>query len=616
VSFAGALPKSKAALPFLTLLLVGWTLVRPAPTVVDLGAGDEALARGFQDWERAGPEGHTMFRWSRDGARIELPASVKAETLRLRLRVARFLPQPVELVWHVNGHEAARQTVAPRGWHVETLDLGPTEGPLVIDVRSPGDPEGLGAAIDWVEVQGARRLVPRPRELLGLFGLIFGLPVAAHLIAGTRATHAVAATVLLALPAMLYLDPGRGLVAAARAAPAALFVFAVFALFSRFRPGEFHPAFTVAAVAATLALLLLLHPAFYYPDVDTHSRLLWSIRQDPHLIVDPSPYQQRTGAWTRGIGGEKVAFPYSAVFHAVAWPLAWLFGDTDAIKVLAVIAFGGSILLVHALARTLGLAIPGAVLAQALFASMPVQSSRLFLALFPTLFGQALELTVLLALARHLGSLGVRSSLIVGALMLVTQAAYTGSLVNVAMVAGALAVILLAVGEGRAAGRVTLLGAVSTAIVGAVLYARFLPVFWTKVLAPSGADLPEPEGSWGAAIRRIPHFFGVVYPLLAAGTLARRPRDGRPAMRVLAAAAAAGVTLVVLRGAAPFAVRDVKEVELLAGPVAILAAWALHSALEIPRVRPLAVATAVALVAWGLVRCAQAYAAGLFVLGR
>jgi hypothetical protein len=616
VTFAAtAVPKSKAALPFVTVVLIAWAFLRPAPMLVDLGAGDEALARGFQDWERAGPEGRTMFRWSRDGARLELPARVKAERLRLRVRLARFLPDPVELTWRVNGRDAAQQTVAPRGWHVETLDVGATDGPLVIEIRSPHAPDALGAAIDWVEISGVERVLPRPRALAGLLALVLGLPIAAHLIAGTRSTHAVAATLLLAVPGMLLLDPAQALVAVAKTAPAAFFVFAVFAGFSRFRPAEFHPAFTVSAVAATISLLLLLHPAYYYPDVDTHARLVWSIRQDPQLIADPSPYQQRTGAWTRAIGDEKVAFPYSPAFHVAAWPLAWLFGETDAVKVLAVIAFGGSILLVHALARTMGLPIPAAVLAQALFASLPVQSSRLWLALFPTLFGQALELVMLLALARHLPTLGARSLAIVGGLMLLAQTAYTGSVVNVAAVAGVLALLLWMNGARAAALRVGVLALLSTAVVAVVFYGRFLPIYYAKVLGAAASAPTNLDGAWATALGRIPHFFGLVYPLLVVFTFGRGPSDGRPAYQVLAAAAAAGLLLVVIRGAMPLAVRDVKEIELLAAPAAIFSAATLVWLRERSG-RTAAGLLVVGLVAWGLLRGIDAYRAGVLILGR
>jgi hypothetical protein len=605
----------RAALPLVTLALAAWALTHPAPMLVNLGAGDEPLARGFQEWERAGPEGRTMFRWTRDGARIEVPAVIHADRLQLRVRLARFMPTPVELTWRIDGRDAFRQTVAPRGWHVETLDLGPVHGPLALDVRSFADPDGLGAAIDWIELRGAQRVAPQTRALVGLLGLVILLPMATGLIAGTGAGNALGVALLVAVPALLWHDPAQGLVTIVKAGPAAFVALCVLAAVSRFRSGEFQPAFAGSAIAATLACLLLLHPSFFYPDVDTHARLLWSIRQEPSLAIDPSPYQQRTGAWTRGIGGEKVAFPYSPAFHVAAWPFARLFGDTDAIKLLAAVSFGASVLLVHVLARALGLPVAGAMIAQAVFGTMPVQSSRLFLALFPALFAQALELTLLRALLTRLPALDGRALATLGAMMLATQLAYTGSLVNVAAVIGMLVLLLWTSGERRAATRLAALAAATTLVVAALLYARFLPVLWTKVLPHAAVAGETPvEGIWRGAVRRAFHFYGVGLPVLAIAGFWSAGRSRPMARRVLTAAIAAGGVLLLLRGAVPALVRDVKEIELLAGPIAVFAAAGLLWLDDRPKGRPLMLIGAAAVLLRGLHRGAEAWAAGVFVL--
>jgi hypothetical protein len=604
----------KAPLPLVTVAIIAWLFGHPGPMLVNLGAGDEPLARGFQEWERAGPEGRTMFRWSQDGATLELPVEVRAEALSLRVRMARFRPEPIELLWRVNGRDAARQTVTARGWHVETLDIGSVEGPLVIEIRSPQDPAALGAAIDWVEISGARRVFPRRGALLALLAVVAGLPVMAHLIAGTWAAHALAALLLLAVPSVLHVDPAQGLVAILKTAPAALVVFAALALMSRFRPGLFQPAFAVGAMAATLASLLLFHPAFYYPDVDTHARLLWSIRQDPRLALDPTPYQQKTGAWTRSIGGEKVAFPYAPAFHVAAVPLAWAFGDTDAIKIAAALALGASALLVHALGRALGLSIGWSIAAQAFFVSMPVESSRLFLALFPTLMGQALELMLWIAIVRRLPSLSREGTLLLGGLTLLTQLCYIGSLVNVAATLTLLVGLLWAAGDGISARRLAAAGTISTLAVGLLLYARFIPVYWAKVLPHAAGAEAASQPGWDAMMRA-PAFFGLY--LLAAAAGARLSTDSFAAARqVLAAAALAGLGLLALRALAPAAVRDVKEIELLAAPIALFSAGALRDLAGYRRGRAPAAILVGGLVAWGLLRGAHAYASGVFAAGR
>ena len=598
----------RGAMPLLTLALAGLVLSFPRPTRIDLGAGDEPLARGFQAWERAGPEGRSLFRWTRDGATLELPATARAERLEARVPLARFLPQPIELTWRVNGREAARQTVRPRGWHVESVDLGAIDGPVVLEIRSFDDSAALGAAIDWVELRGVRRLMPRRRAWIGLLLLVVVAPMMAGFIAGTRAGHVLGITILVAVPFLLWLDPGRGLATMESAGLPVLVGLTALAVVSRL-PGEYQDAFAAAAVATTVILLALLHPAFYYPDVDTHARLLAAIRQDPSLAIDPSPYQQHTGAWMRTIAGTKVAFPYSPVFHVTAWPLAVFFGESGAIKILAALAVGTSILLVHGLARHAGLGVGAATLAQCLFAALPIESSRLCLALFPALFAQALELALLTFLGVRLSTLGGRALVGLGALAMLAQVAYTGSLLNVAAVAGVLALILWARGERGAAVRLGAIVAVTSIVVGLLLYARFLPVLWTQVVPHSGAGT-EAGPLWSRTAGRALQFLGP-YPLLAVmGWAWLRHTATRD---VLAAAALAGGLLLLLRGPLPSLVRDVKEIELLAAPTSVFAAAAIARISKTERGRYAAVLTAAALLAWGAVRAVLAYRANLFI---
>ena len=99
------------------------------------------------------------------------------------------------------------------------------------------------------------------------------------------------------------------------------------------------------AVAACVAFF---HPFCYYPDVDTHGRFLQALRDNPSLLVDPTQPWQRRGDVTREIGGQKVPIPYAMVFHASAWPLSPLLGDTGALKTVAVISAAAVVLLVHA----------------------------------------------------------------------------------------------------------------------------------------------------------------------------------------------------------------------------------------------------------------------------
>ena len=117
----------------------------------------------------------------------------------------------------------------------------------------------------------------------------------------------------------------------------------------------------------------------------------------------------------------------------------------------------------------------------------------------------------------------------------------------------------------------------ATTAVVTLQYAWFLPVLWRDVLPhlAAGAAASGEEAGQGVlvpALRRAGIFYDVVYPvMLVPGLLAARQAPA-PRRRVVIAALLAGVALLVLRYAVPVVFRDAKEVELLAGPVAALAA--------------------------------------------
>src|SRR6185436_340491 len=98
------------------LLAATAALQRGSPLFLNLGAGDAAFARGFRGgWERDGlsGSGETMFRWTLDGSRLELPVSVVTGHLAARLRAARFAPGPAEVAVLAGGAARDRWTQAP-----------------------------------------------------------------------------------------------------------------------------------------------------------------------------------------------------------------------------------------------------------------------------------------------------------------------------------------------------------------------------------------------------------------------------------------------------------------------------------------------------------------------
>lgn len=621
------------------LLAAAAALERQAPLFLNLGAGDAAFARGCRGgWERDGlrGSGETMFRWTLDGSRLEVPVSVGTGTVRARIRVARFAPGTADVAVLAGGAERDRWTQPPRGWQVREVDLGRVRGPLTLTFRSQsGDPDGLGVALDWVELRGAGMVAPQPRLWPGLACFIVGIPVLLGLFFRSVRAGFVTSVLILAMTATaIAMDRLGGLVAVSRAGLPCLIVLATTGVAAR-ALGRVWPdspdkdggaaapirAAVIPALAVTTALLALAHPFYYYPDVDTHARYLAAARSDPRLLADPRNYQARTGAWTRDVGGRRVAFPYSPAFHVLAWPAALILGEELALKTMAAAALGVTLLLVHVLARCLGLGPWTAVLAQALCVLLPVTASRLVLALYPALLAQSLELLLIVFLARAAAHAQQGpSAWTLGLLLFACQAAYTGSLLNVGLLVPILAALEAAAGAYRRALRLMGLYAVATLVVLALQYVRFLPVLWRDVLPhvaeTKASDSGAVAGVAAQAVRRLGLFYDLVYPLLLVPGLLSVRGAAQSARRVVAAALLAGGALLVLRYAVPVAFRDAKEVELLAGPVAALAAggaawlWRRGATARLAGLGALLCAAG-----WGLTRAVAAYGGRFVAVG-
>jgi len=495
---------------------------------------------------------------------------------------------------------------------------------------TPEDPEALGIAVDWIELRGAGRTLPAPKLLGGLLSLFVGVPLVLSLAAGPAPALGAAGAAAAIGAALVTWDRLGGICALGAAGPPALvaaaLAAAIFRLLARRWPdtvaaaGE--RAFVVPVAALVLALAALSHPSYYYPDIDTHARYLAAARADPYLLFDPREYQDRTGAWTREIAGRRVAFPYSPVFHVAAWPLAVVFGEVTAIKTAAVVSLAVTLLLVHALARLIGLGLRAARLAQTLAAFLPVMSSRLTLALFPTLLGQALELLLIVHLMRRYPHLeGARDAAAAWAFLFAAQAAYTGSMLNVGAVVVVFAGWELLAGDRHKARRVLGAWAIAATAVVLVQYARFVPVFWREVLphlgdgSASGGD--DASSVFGRAVHRAATFYDIVYPLLLVPGLVALRGAPRVPRRVIGSALLAGAGLLALRYAVPVLFRDAKEVELLAAPVAVAASagivW-IHGRGRFGRLAS-AAAAGIAL-AWGAQRTVAVYLERFVAVGR
>lgn len=613
--------------------LAAWALAivaleQPRPLFVNLGAGDAPFARGFRSgWERDGltGSGETTFHWTQDGARLELPLEVRRGTLRARLRLARFSDGAATVSLYAGDRLVDHWVQKPQGWTVREVELGAPRGSLALQFRSESD-DGLGVALDWVEIQQARHVVPLPRLTGPILLLGLGLPLLAALGLGRSGGVAAAIGLPLLLAAGLWADRLGVLVAAARGAMPALVVAALVLLLSRalaglWPAGDGPRARAVALAAAVVAVLALQHPFFYYPDVETHARFAAALRADPYLAVDATEYQLRTGTWaTRIIGGTRVLFPYSPAFHVLVVPVAAFLGDTPtAVKTVGAAAFGLFLLLVHGAARAAGLDPRAARVAQLVAALLPVEASRLSLALYPGLLGQACDLLLVTFLLRHAPDLAERRRWLQSlALLIAAQLAYTGSIFNVAGIVGFFVLLESARGERRVAGRLLVAYAAAAALVVLLQYARFIPVLLRDVLPhaqPAAAAAASNPFVAGAA--RAFQFYGAALLLLAAGGATALRADPPHVRRVLGASLATGACLLVLRYGAPSVFKDAKELELLAAPLALLGAagiFRLGSARGAGRVA--AALLAAGFVAFAVPAIVAAYTVRFVAIGR
>jgi len=608
-------------------------LERPAPLFVNVGAGDAPFARGFRErWERDGltGSGETTFRWAADGSRLEVPVSVASGRLTARVRLARFAATPAEVTVEAGGREVDRWVQAPRGWRVREIDLGEARGPLALTFRAPGQGgDGLALAVDWVEVRGAGAVRPSGDLALRLTVFLLAPPLLVLLVlrAPTLAAGVGAFGAMVAALAV-WRDRLGGLWAcSAAAAPAVVAVVSVALLYRVMRrawPDAGTPCAAGVPLFVTLAALVaFFHPFYYYPDVDTHARFLQALRVNPSLLVDPTQPWQRRGDVTREIGGQRVPIPYAMVFHASAWPLTAVLPDTAALKTAAVVSAAAVVLLVHPLARATGLGPGWSVVAQILAALLPVLTSRLSLALYPTLFGQAWLVLLVTHLARRLSHLdGARDSAAATLFMFLAEATYTGSLLMVSTLVLVLSAVELLSDEWRRSLRLLGGWGIATGILLLTMYVGFLPTLWAGVLPyvfeDTGATVAAAgEASWLSALRRLAIFYDVVFPILTLAGLAAMWRRSTYARRVLGSALLAGVVVLLLRFVLRTALRDAKEVELLWAPVAVLSASALAWAWArgLPGRAMAVLALAVAL-GWSLLRDVSLYAERFLAVGR
>jgi hypothetical protein len=549
-----------------------------APLGFDVGPSTGAYLAGFTDSEERPP---TTSRWARNRARIELPLVAAAGPAQLALRFGRFVDHPVNVHVHVEGRPAGTLRATPGRQRVVRLPVTLAGGqPLTFDLASD-DPGDLAIALDWLRIEGAA-LRPAP-SLLAARLLAPGVLLIA-LLAGAGLRGASAAALLALGLELLFAsaDPFGAAHVLQRVTLPALAAAALAARLLRDRPrGQ------LAALAFLLSYLLkgaaLFHPSYFYNDVRNNRRYVEALRDDPGTLAERSHAAQlRIGvAYPRIVAGRKYAFPYSPVFFL---PFGLLPHDTtsveEGLKHVTVACAAAEVLIVFLLAgRVFG---PGTGALGALLAAfLPIQYSRLMLAMWSTVGGHVFDgLALLAACGWALAPHSRRALVSTWASVQASFLTYVASLFNMSLFSGFAALLvrplrwrLLAIGAGSALLTVALLY-----FDFALLFVReILPAFLTAGGGAGSQPPPDRVTALLAALARIPLFYGWLYPpLVLAGFWLARRRAPAPVFHVLAAYGLGFVTLVLLRGLGGGLFKDLKEIEYVTPLVALCAGAALE----------------------------------------
>jgi hypothetical protein len=567
----------------------------------DVGPSTGAYLTGFLDSEERPP---TTLRWARNHARVDLPLAARGGAATLRLRFGRFVDQTADVQVFVNGQPAGHLRATPGRQRVESLDLTlPADEPLSLAFVGD-DPQDLALALDWLRLEGAA-LRPAPAVLAPRL-LPLGVLLVALLAGCTWYEAGLAAVLTLAgVLAWAAGDPFGLVHVSQRVTLPALACASLAACWLRRRPqGRW------VALAFLLSYLLkgvtLFHPSYFYNDVRNNRRYVEALRDDPGSLAERSHAAQvRIGvAYPRIVAGQKYAFPYSPVFFL---PFGLLPHDhtvvDEGLKHASVACSALEVLLVFLLAvRVFGPR--AAVVAAGLAVFLPIQYSRLVLAMWSTVGGHVFDaLALWAAMGWALQPASRRAFALTAATVQASLLTYVASLFNMTLFAffGALLVRPL---RWRLLG----LGFVAAVLTVGLLYFDFTLLFVREILpaflaAGAAGSQPAPDRltAMAEALARIPLFYGWLWPIVALfGLLVAHRRAPRPVFRMLAAYGLVFVALVLLRGLGGGLFKDLKEIEFVAPLAALLAGGALAEGARRPGVgRWASMALTAAIVAFG-----------------
>jgi hypothetical protein len=563
---------------------------RPQRLVLNLGPGDAPYVSGFLP--RYEIEDKVATHWTTYDARIDLPIVLHPGGASVSYRFARVLPETAVVEVSFAGRLVDRFECRDGIFQERRLTVGLAD-PAAISFSfhvDSHDRKNLGLKMDWLalETDGRTRgslrgfALARPALLVRLVsGLLrrtgwdrgaataLVLPWTVAGSAGLLLRPWLVHRLLTGVPETLAIFGLIGLLIGRR-------------LLSRGVPVDVvRTAAALAITAFVVRALLVNQPAFYYPDLMTHERLVEVLREvGPRFLLAPSAYLEAHGAWSKPAYGGVSSLPYTPTFHAPFALLPFGYdGTLGAFKLAGAAISVLPLLLLCALARQLGSSAWGALL----MLLVPTYTSRLSFALLPALLGHCADMSVLLFLVLYGARLGETKVWACGtALLAAAQLTYVSSVVNLGVFFALwISLLLLSGEEGRRRALRTLAMLLTAAALAVLVFYRdFLGTAWglaSRIASRGHAATTRyaVEGFFALAYTRTRDFFDGAYPLRAivGGVLLVRrirPAQAQAALLVLAWASAYFL-LLLLRAKIPDVFRYGHET-LFVTPLVCLAA--------------------------------------------
>ena len=503
------------------------------PVLLNFGPGDGPYLTGFAPEYEI--DDKVATHWTTYHALVSLPVEVRGGPVDLSYRFSRVFGETAQVEVLLGGRTVDRFQCRGGVILERSVPLGAL-APTAVHVGIESDSherKDRGLKMDWLRLGPGRGAHVRLTGFAAFApALVVALVFAIHLLAGWTPRGAALWTApwSVAAGAGLLIDPWlthrlvRGLpLALTLAGGAGLAVAALLRRRGALGADSLRLLAALAVFAFLIRALAVNHPAFYYPDLRTHARLVEKVRDGGlGFFISPSRAIWEHGVWRTEAYGRTYAFPYTPAFHLpfTVLPLSY---DTLllALKLAAAAVSVVPIFLTWAIARRLGASVLGA----ALLVVIPTYTSRLSFAFLPALFGHAFDLALLLWLAGHLGAVRQRGVWLAGAAWVAAcQLAYVSGVMNTAALVLALVLAALARRRPADALAVAAMGLAGAMVAVALYYRDFLGMVADLVprVAGGAAHAPsryEVQPFLSVAFARTRDFFDTVYPILAAAGL-------------------------------------------------------------------------------------------------